>query len=506
MRFEGGRTVGRGDIHAHPRTRRKPDPRCEGIRAADQRVLSIRSAGGRLPGVPRGPRGFPRGGAPAPAGTPRIPGRFHGGRRGRWDQSDGRNPVFPCCRHDPRHRRRHRRLHGFEPRERDEGPADLRLCPGVGRDQGLGADDAGAGRPRLGPGGGHESRQRRRRRPRWRTPRGGRSDDPSWHGAKVPRDRESDGPGPDRASAETRRDTLPVDGIHVVELVRATTAQKPRFPPLGGGGIRADFRWDRANNARRRRLHANNAPRTAMAPIAETIPLRGIGPYGPCGLRRSVFTVKSADFEPTFPALSEQLATTVWGPSSRPVNRYWDPEPRATEAPPSRAIEHPARPEVASVACVTWIDSEEDVIGAPGAFGRTSEKDGGVRSILICVTELARFPAASIATISIRKLPSVSMTTGPVYGTATPVPMRIVCNATPLVPSVAVDLTVTLLLYQPAFARVPTGFTLIVGGVPSIGTKSVVGAPKLRALSIARYTRMLAPSPAIDKGPEYRAN
>src|SRR5438552_2817198 len=386
MRFERGRTVGRGDIHAHPRTRRKSDPRCEGIRDADQRVRSIRSAGGRLPGVPWGPRGFPRGGAPAPARTPRIPGRLHGGRRGRWDQSDGRDPVFPCRRHDPRYRRRHRRLHGFEPRECDEGPADLRFCPGIGRDQGLGADDAGAGRPRLGPGGGHESRQRRRRRAGWRTPRGGRSDDPSWDGAKVPRDRESDGPGPDRASAETRRDTLPVDGIHVVELVRATTAQKPRFPPLGGGGIRADFRWDRANNARRRRLHASNAPRTAMAPIAAMIPLSGIGPYGPCGLRKFVFTVNSAVFEPT--------------------------------------------------------------------------------------------------------LPAVSMTTGPVYGTAASVPMRIVCNATPLVPSVAVDLTVTLLRYQPAFAWVPTRFTLIVGGVPSIGTKSVVGAPKLPALSIARYTRM----------------
>src|SRR5207237_193290 len=83
---------------------------------------------------------------------------------------------------------------------------------------------------------------------------------------------ESDGPGPDQALAETRRDRHPVDAIHVIELVRATTAQKPRFPPLGGRGIRADFRWDRANNARRRRLQASNAPRTAMAPIAATIP------------------------------------------------------------------------------------------------------------------------------------------------------------------------------------------------------------------------------------------
>src|SRR5437879_13640078 len=97
------------------------------------------------------------------------------------------------------------------------------------------------------------------------------------------------------------------------------------------------------------------------------------------------------------------------------------------------------------------------------------------------------------------------MTTGPVYGTAASVPMRIVCNATPLVPSVALDVTVTLLLYQPAFPWVPTGFTLIVGGVPSIGTKSVVGAPKLPALSIARYTRVSAPSAAIDNAPKYRA-
>ncbi len=58
-----------------------------------------------------------------------------------------------------------------------------------------------------------------------------------------------------------------------------------------------------------------------MAPIAATIPLSGMGPYGPCGLSRFVFTVKSADFEPTFPALSEQLATTVCGPSSRSDNR-----------------------------------------------------------------------------------------------------------------------------------------------------------------------------------------
>ncbi len=58
-----------------------------------------------------------------------------------------------------------------------------------------------------------------------------------------------------------------------------------------------------------------------MAPIAAMIPLSGIGPYGPCGLRKFVFTVNSAVFEPTLPALSEQLATTVWDPSSRPVNR-----------------------------------------------------------------------------------------------------------------------------------------------------------------------------------------
>src|SRR5436853_296732 len=85
------------------------------------------------------------------------------------------------------------------------------------------------------------------------------------------------------------------------------------------------------------------------AAAGATIPLSGMGPYGPCRLRRFVFTVKSADFEPTLPALSEQLAITVWGPSSRPVNRKGDPDPRATEAPPSRAIEHPARPDVGSV-------------------------------------------------------------------------------------------------------------------------------------------------------------
>src|SRR5437867_67658 len=154
-----------------------------------------------------------------------------------------------------------------------------------------------------------------------------------------------------------------------------------------------------------RRLRKNKTKARAATTITIASAAIPPAPYGPEGLKNEVSTRNETVVVAEFPARSNTVSVTVWGPSAKPVMTWEVSEaPRLWAGPPSTLISTRSTPEVASPVentVVTW----EELITLPEA-GKTIATSGSVVSTVTVAVATAEWPTWSTPVTVIVWVPS----------------------------------------------------------------------------------------------------